>query len=52
LTQGYLELLYLKLISSLGKSIDVVGNKELSCAEKNQDLQHGGKPKDGNIYVF
>jgi hypothetical protein len=19
---------------------------------KNQDLQHGGKPKDGNIYAF
>jgi hypothetical protein len=31
--------------------IDVVGNKELSCAG-NQDLQHGGKPKDGNIYAF
>jgi hypothetical protein len=20
--------------------------------QKNQDLQHGGKPKDGNIYAF
>ena len=35
----------------LGEDINVVGNKELSCVE-NQGLQHGGKPKDGNIYVF
>ena len=34
-----------------GEDIDVVGNKELSCAE-NQGLQHGGKPKDGNNYAF
>jgi hypothetical protein len=36
LTQGYFELLYLKLISYPGKGIDVVGNKELSCAEKSR----------------
>jgi hypothetical protein len=35
----------------LGKDIDVVGNKEIPCAKK-QGLQHGGKPKDGNIYAF
>jgi hypothetical protein len=33
------------------RDINVVGNKELSCAE-NQGLQHGGKSKDGNIYAF
>jgi hypothetical protein len=30
---------------------DVVGNKGLSYVE-NQSLQHGGKPKDGNTYVY
>ena len=35
----------------LGEDIDVVGIKELSCAEY-QSLQHGGKSKDGNIYIL
>jgi hypothetical protein len=50
LTQGYFNLLYSKLISSR-KDINVVGNKESSCAEY-QSLQHGGKSKDGNIYIL
>jgi hypothetical protein len=43
LTQGYFNLLYSKLISSR-EDINVVGNKESSCAEY-QSLQHGGKIK-------
>ena len=35
----------------LGEDIDVVGIKELSCAEL-QGLQHGGKSRDGNIYIL
>jgi hypothetical protein len=35
----------------LEEDIDIVGNKELSCA-KNQGLQHGGKSKDGNFYAL
>jgi hypothetical protein len=35
----------------LGKDINVVGNKESSCAEY-QSLQHEGKPRDGNIYIL
>jgi hypothetical protein len=35
----------------LEQNIDVVGDKGLSCVE-NQSLQHGGKPNDGNTYVF
>jgi hypothetical protein len=35
----------------LKQDIAVVGIKGLSCVE-NQSLQHGGKPKDGNTYVF
>ena len=35
----------------LGEDIDVVGIKELSCAEF-QSLQHGGKSRDGNIYIL
>jgi hypothetical protein len=50
LTQSYFNLLYSKLISSR-EDINVVGNKESSCAE-NQGLQHGGMSKDGNTYAF
>ena len=34
-----------------GKILYVVGNEEISCT-KNQGLQHGGKPKDGNICLL
>jgi hypothetical protein len=33
------------------KILYVVGNEEISCA-KNEGLQHGGKPKDGNTYLL
>jgi hypothetical protein len=33
----------------LEQDIDVVG---LSYVENQENLQHGGKPKDGNTYVF
>jgi hypothetical protein len=36
----------------LGESIYVVGNEELILFQKGQGLQHGGKPKNGNNYVF
>jgi hypothetical protein len=49
LTQGYFNS-YSKPISSR-EDINVVGNKESSCAE-TQGLQHGGKSKDGNTYAL
>jgi hypothetical protein len=45
-----LKFIVFKLISSR-EDINVVGNKESSCAE-NQGLQHGGMSKDGNTYAF
>ena len=46
LPQGYFKLLCLKLISS--REDDWWNNP----MPKSQDLQHGGKPKDGNNYAF
>jgi hypothetical protein len=51
LTQGYFSNCYVLNSYHLEEDIGVVGNKELSYG-KNQDLQHGGKPKDGNTYLL